>query len=357
VRTIGIAGTAKNTGKTTTAVEIIRQSVAAGLCNAVTSIGYDGEDVDNVTGLPKPRYHLPRGTFLATAKSCLQASSVGYRVVEETRIRTILGPIVVVEVTEPGLAVVAGPNRAVDVQHLLGILQGRRVDLTIVDGALNRIVPLICTEGLVLCTGAALNGQDRVAHVVAHTQALYTLFLPALADDRAAWSSVITLTSGESALELMTGSLLDEHTVLQIQRLLQMQRLLKGAVRDLVIPGACDCGLLQRLLDSGIGNLKSARLIFGSPLKLMASGDALAWSRFLTDAQSRGQVVEYLAKIPLLFVSLNPFYPRFLPKLKAYEPASVDKEQLLAEVRSRIPGLPVFDIKQPPTPNLLALLA
>lgn len=349
MRTIGIAGTAKNTGKTTTALEIIRQTTAAGLCNALTSIGYDGEEIDNVTGLPKPRYYLPKGTYLATGKRCLEGGQAEYRVVLETKIRTILGPIVVVEVSKPGLVVVAGPNRATDLQRVLEVFRNLGADLAIADGALNRIVPLVHSDGLILCTGAAFD--NRITYLADHARALHSLFAPATGKGGAGWGDWITITSdASSALELQTNSLLVDDTLQQIERCVNRP------IRDLVIPGACDVRLMQRLLEHNGRFLCAARLIFGSPLKLIASGDPLSWSRLFAEVLARGQEVAYLEKVPLLGFSVNPFYPRYLPKLKAYEPAAVSKENLLAAVKKKLPGFPVFDTKQEPKPDLLHLL-
>ncbi|MBA7549071.1 hypothetical protein ES705_41544 [subsurface metagenome] len=54
-KVLGILGTAKNTGKTTTTSTLLKIANNRNLSVGITSIGYDGEDVDNITGLPKPR--------------------------------------------------------------------------------------------------------------------------------------------------------------------------------------------------------------------------------------------------------------------------------------------------------------
>ena len=74
---IGFAGTAKNTGKTSTALHVLQLCHEHGLQVALTSIGYDGETMDNVTGLPKPRYWLEPGMLLATSERCLKAGTAG----------------------------------------------------------------------------------------------------------------------------------------------------------------------------------------------------------------------------------------------------------------------------------------
>ncbi|MBU4562316.1 hypothetical protein KKB17_02785, partial [bacterium] len=54
-KVLGILGTAKNTGKTTTTSALLEIANNKNLSVGITSIGYDGEDIDNITGLPKPR--------------------------------------------------------------------------------------------------------------------------------------------------------------------------------------------------------------------------------------------------------------------------------------------------------------
>ena len=60
-RIVGIAGTAKNTGKTTALNALLRAAHEHGTLVGVTSIGYDGESIDTVTGLPKPSIFLEAG--------------------------------------------------------------------------------------------------------------------------------------------------------------------------------------------------------------------------------------------------------------------------------------------------------
>lgn len=349
MKTLGIAGTAKNTGKTTTALEIIRQSVERGLTTALTSIGYDGEEKDHITGLPKPRYWLPRGMIVATAERCLSAGTAGYVEKVITPVRTALGPVVVAEIDEPGLVLVAGPNRATELQSVLEIFDNLGADLAIADGALNRCVPLIRTDGLVLATGAALD--ERVACVAEHAAAIGAIFAPRRALDAAEWGRERISFRSEGVLtELETGSLLSEETALQIARRL------RGAVQDLVIPGACDPRLMERLLDFGAGRLVGARILLGSPLKLLASGNPTAWSGILSGFQRGIGRVEYLETIPLLLMTVNPFYPRYEPDTGNYQPAYVDGPGLLDALRCHLPGLVMLNIKQNPDSDLLSLL-
>ena len=70
-KAIGILGTAKNTGKTTTFNFLLEWSNLESIKVGLTSIGYDGEDIDNITGLPKPRIFVQKDNTIATAEQCL----------------------------------------------------------------------------------------------------------------------------------------------------------------------------------------------------------------------------------------------------------------------------------------------
>ncbi|MFA5482866.1 MAG: hypothetical protein WC278_05815, partial [Bacilli bacterium] len=56
-RVIAIVGRGKNVGKTTTLNHILKlYSDEEGI--SITSIGYDGEDIDNITETIKPRIYI-----------------------------------------------------------------------------------------------------------------------------------------------------------------------------------------------------------------------------------------------------------------------------------------------------------
>ncbi len=141
---------------------------------ALTSIGYDGENQDTVTGLLKPRIYLEPGDLVATAEECLKAGSARLLILQITSIMTILGRVVIAQVESPGTVLIAGPNRRRDLDHLIHFFKKMDVDLLVVDGALNRLVPMIACDGLILSTGAAFDPDiDKISR---HAAALVELF-------------------------------------------------------------------------------------------------------------------------------------------------------------------------------------
>ena len=186
METIGFAGTAKNTGKTTALTAVAAEAARTGLRLALTSIGMDGEAKDNVTGLPKPRVHVPAGALVATAIPFEAGPSPAgvlatLELLSVTPFRSPLGPVAIYRVLHAGLTVLAGPLVKSELDLVLDSLRAGGADLALVDGAVNRLAPLAAVDQMVLSTGAARHESAQV--ILDEAQALAFLFdLPAVAD-------------------------------------------------------------------------------------------------------------------------------------------------------------------------------
>ena len=333
MKTIGFAGTAKNTGKTTSALAILEQSRLSGRKNALTSIGFDGESLDHITGLPKPRYELLPGELIATSRECLQASPARCKMLADTGIETVLGTILIAEVQEAGLVLLAGPNRESDLRLVQAEFASRGAQFTIVDGALNRIVPLICTDGLILATGAAFN---RDAHKIAiHAAAIERIFYLPQAAVEAPDGAILMQYGDGSTRTLPGGSLINASNISALLSFLTMP------CTDLSIPGACQPDLLADLLPYLPAKIK---LHLGSPLKMIASGDALRWSQVLEKIDEKNFSIDVLQTLPLLMFTANPFYPHYLQKNGSYQPGFIDHVYLLEEMHKSLQFTPVYDM-------------
>src|ERR1700726_2843839 len=105
IQRLSLIGLAKNVGKTTTTNHLLETLLAEQLCSpehlALTSLGLDGEAVDAMTGLPKPRYVPQAGLLIATTADLLrQAEREGMQVERLTRLpgRTALGSVILARV-------------------------------------------------------------------------------------------------------------------------------------------------------------------------------------------------------------------------------------------------------------------
>ena len=172
-QTIGIIGISKNTGKTTTLNAFIEFYKHERL--GLTSIGLDGESIDQVNFLPKPRIRVYPNMICATAKECLQDSHVLYEVLEETSYLTPIGNVLIVEIKSEGNLVVAGPSTNRDMNHLLSRMK-TYVKRIFVDGALSRMTFSQISEldGIVLATGASFSSE--MIDTIHKTKHLITMF-------------------------------------------------------------------------------------------------------------------------------------------------------------------------------------
>lgn len=339
--TIGVAGTAKNTGKTTTTAALMEGLRAGGVRLGLTSIGYDGEKVDNVTGLPKPRLYMRAGDLVATAEKCLRAGSAAIRVRETTDITSPLGRVVLGEVTRDGLVVVAGPNKSNQLQQVICRLQAAGSMVTIVDGALNRMAPMIETDGFILATGASrqpdiellvreTSGIDMLAHrplVEVAVPEEYAGIIAAV-DENGIWAPLIT-----------GNSLLDAASVHKLQEMVT------DKVEYIWVPGVitqvCWGELAHGKLPLGVA------LLVADSIKLLVAGNPDRICGYVSEIEKKGVGVAVRKRLPLLAVTVNPFFPRYRYDVADYEPAYVDAETLLEKMREAV-GVPVFDVARQP---------
>jgi hypothetical protein len=164
IHSLSLIGLSKNVGKTTTTIHLLETLVGEKYYRsdelALTSLGLDGETVDALTGLPKPRYVPQAGLLVATtAELLLQAESVGAQVERLVQLagRTPLGPVIVARILHPGRVIIAGPTLLHDLRNAIHQLEKLGARLSIVDGAINRLgaaAPAI-TNACIVCTGTS----------------------------------------------------------------------------------------------------------------------------------------------------------------------------------------------------------
>jgi hypothetical protein len=254
--------------------------------------------------------------------------------------------VVIAKVITAGTVSLAGANREKDLNDLMARFAVLNTDLLLVDGALNRLVPMIGCDGLVLTSGAAF---DQDIHKIAEqAAALVHLFIPGLAESAPASDQKITLAfEDKSSAQLNSGSLLTSRTLDDITPLLTKP------LMGLEIPGACQPALLKTLLEKEPLSGKPLNLVFGSPLKLIASGGLALWGEIF---QLPFLTIHYRHSLPVRILTVSPFYLKPRPGTTNFQHAYVDKYFLLRSVRILLPDFPVYDLYQLPQPDLMRLL-
>jgi hypothetical protein len=169
---LSLVGLSKNVGKTTTTNALLQALLNERLYEAselaLTSLGLDGEAVDALTGLPKPRYIPQAGLLVATTGEFLrQAEGEGARFerLQQLPGRTALGPVFLARVEQPSRVIIAGPTLLRDLRTTLEQCSASGMKLGIVDGAINRLgaaAPAI-TDACILCVGTSVAATPELA--------------------------------------------------------------------------------------------------------------------------------------------------------------------------------------------------
>ncbi len=347
---LGIAGTAKNTGKTTATATIMSHAHAAGIGLAVTSIGYDGEAIDNVTGLPKPRLTFQPGMIVATAERCLHLLGDKVDLLASTGFLTPLGEVQIGRLTKESLVVLAGPNKARDLQCLTELLRGYGAELVLVDGALNRMAPMAVTDGLVVSTGAARH--QEINHLVKETAALHRLFTIA----RSELGENLAVTDGVQVGQV--GKAETKRIPLSSLLVTGDSQLLWDEWKSATwayVPGVVNSDCLDELVRLGGSALLGKQLIVHDAIKLAVGQNPLTMVESMTKLQHSGCTISATRQLPILALTVNPFYPAYRFQSQSYEEAFVDRDLLLNRMQTELP-VPVFDVKRDNGEGLFAVL-
>lgn len=338
---LGIAGTAKNTGKTTAMAAILQELRLQGVPLSLTSIGYDGEELDNITGLPKPRLWVEPGDILATAEKCVKASTAGLSVISDTAIATPLGKVMIVEVKRPGLVVTAGPNKRSAVKEVEALLKTLRPGAIIIDGALSRIAPMSATDGFILATGAA-----RTPNIVK------------LSQETGAFARIAGLPVAPNAVELaergITQVTLFDPRLTNLQSIPVTSLLTEADIAGLLyepppdgsqlyIPGIISKRAIDALKQVYKKQSRRLFLTFENSLKVLITDDPEATYQEINEMESLGIVTGVLKRVPLLAITVNPFYPEFRVKDNSYCKAFVDPIRLELAIKSQV-HVPVCNV-------------
>lgn len=329
---IGIAGTAKNTGKTTTLAAIMGGLKNDGtLAVGLTSIGYDGESFDNVTGLPKPQIDVWPGNIVATASQCVdqpygKVTGAKLEIIKKTDIFTPLGMIIIYHVTQAGKVVLAGANKRSELRSVLDMLRDL-TDIIIVDGALNRIVPMAEANCLILATGAARHRD--IPQLAAESRCIVDILsAPVLQEHGNVQTSGAVLN--EAGFNALQEKLFAADTVL-VNGVITGQYLKKLASFKYPVNGITANGSLNK------------HLIFENPMQLLLAGEIVQVRQDLQQLTSGTIKTGVKKACKLLAMTVNPYYPKYRYNRGDYEAAYVDGDELLASVGSHV-KIPCFDI-------------
>lgn len=346
-KVIGILGTAKNTGKTTTFNFLLEWSNLESIKVGLTSIGYDGEDIDNITGLPKPRIFVQKDNTIATAEQCLFSLEDKIKTIEKTDVHTALGRVVIGKARKEGLVVLAGPNKGIELKVIIQKLKQQKTEIILVDGALNRMIPLIYCDALILTTGASRHTDiDLLVDEIESMSRVFTLPLRkhkqvSNKELKMYQNNIVIIQNKRNSILLKGHSLINQKTFDSLINIIGNQE-----CEEIYIPGIISDTVLKKIINKYYLLFQRKTIIINNPAFLLVGSRYIGYLKdIIDDILSRGIKLKTLYKLPILAVTINPFYPKYSRFGKdSYEAAYIDEEQLYQKMKKEVP-FPVINIK------------
>ncbi len=306
-RSVAVVGLEKNCGKTECLNYILRSLDTDKRNICVTSIGIDGENVDQVTKTHKPEITLRKGMFFSTSEVHYRKRNLISDVRDISGESTALGRIITAKVVSEGKVILSGPSSTGALKRWMDEAENIGVDLIIVDGALSRMSsasPAI-TEKLVLATGAALSSN-----------------LPTLVAQTAFTVEMIGLQEFDSAIQYTKEEQIELSSMIGVHNI-------PSTIRRIIVSGALTDMFMKKIIATmstdGAGGLeivvKDFTRIFISPENYRA---------FLR----AGGKLTVEKRSTLIAVCVNPVAPN------GYR---MDSDKLCKTLSDKI-GLPVYDI-------------
>ena len=170
---LSIVGLEKNTGKTECLKYVLDRLPVQQKRIAVTSIGIDGETVDQVTRTQKPEIVLREGMYFGTSEMHYRQRRLVSELIDVSDENTSLGRVVTAKALTAGKILLSGPSSASSLKRWMNEMRRLDIDLVIIDGALSRMSsasPAV-SQSMILATGAAYSANlatlvSKTTHVV-----------------------------------------------------------------------------------------------------------------------------------------------------------------------------------------------
>ena len=172
---LSIVGLEKNTGKTECLNYVLKRLKDSKKQIAITSIGIDGEGLDQVTNTHKPDIEVYENMIFVTSEKHYREKQLVSEILDVSERRTALGRLITARSMDEGKVMLSGPSNTLWLKKLIEQMKSFSVDTTIVDGALSRLSlssPAV-TQSMILATGAAVSAN--IPHLVRKTKYVFDL--------------------------------------------------------------------------------------------------------------------------------------------------------------------------------------
>ncbi len=321
---VSIVGLEKNTGKTECLSYLIKRVPLERVKVAISSIGIDGERIDQVTGTAKPEVFLREGMLFATSEKHYKKRDIVSEVLDITDERGSLGRIITARALTYGKVMLSGPSTTAGMKRWMNdVCLKHKVGLCIIDGALSRMSlasPAI-SRSVILTTGAALSAN--IGTLINKSAFAVDLIKLPLTED----PLIDNLVNIEKGIwRVGRSGELSELNISSAMEIAKADEELVGEARAMYLTGALTDRFLNHIGDKLITN--NAEIIVRDFSRIFLSQNAF---RLFV---KRGGRIGVLHRSNLIAVCVNPVAPNGIV---------LDSERLCYELSSVI-GSPVYDI-------------
>jgi len=336
---LAIVGLAKNAGKTVTFNHLVDEAARRREKNLLLSYGRDGEEIDEITRLKKPKIYIPPKTLFVTTDDVLNNSQLraSAHVYLKTGLDSPLGQVNVYQTgLQGGYVELLGINTVNKVSRVLESVAGV-YDRCLIDGALNRTSSAIpnIVDGVILSTGAVVGSTvevvaEKTAVVVdkfslpkVPNRQLQKKFCSMPEDARAAVVTVegdMRKIPGETSFALFHS--LEYHSINETLYAV----LLKGALVNQMVEG------MIHLVEA----YRSKRSKTSEVYLVVSDAGKVFLDRPRLNALKRARVkLSVMADLELMAITVNPFNP---------EGKNLSSQVLVDKIQNMYPDIPVFDV-------------
>lgn len=321
---LSIVGLEKNTGKTECLKYVLEHLPLDKKRVAVTSIGIDGESVDQVTQTAKPEIYLREGMYFGTSEMHYRQRKLVSELIDVSDVNTSLGRVVTAKALTRGKILLSGPSTGASLRRWIKEMRRHDIDLVIVDGALSRLSsasPAV-SESMILSTGAAYSANMQT--LVQKTAFVVDLINIGVTNER----NLELLAPIEKGLWSVDkdGQLHDLNTVSSLSKEIHFEGM--ENCETLFVAGALVDSFLEKVRQNK--QLKGVELVVRDFTKIFASQQVLR--QF---CHSVGKL-HVLQRSKLIAVCVNPTSPS----------GYVLDSQILCKTLSEAIQLPVYDLKK-----------
>ena len=319
---LSIVGLEKNTGKTECLKYVLDNLPVESKRIAVTSIGIDGETVDQVTRTQKPEISLRQGMYFGTSEMHYRQRRLVSELIDVSDETTSLGRVVTAKALTGGKILLSGPSSSNSLRRWMRDMRRHDIDLVVIDGALSRLSsasPAV-SQSLILATGAAYSAN--LTTLVSKTAHVVDLVNLELTSER----NINTLMPLEKGVWFIdkSGELKELDVVTSLSRDIHFEGM--DDCETLYVAGALVDGFLEKVRKNK--SLKQVELVVRDFTKIF-----VAPQQFRLFIKAGGRI-SVLQRSKLIAVTVNPTSP------SGYV---LDSDTLCGRLSEAI-GLPVYDL-------------